>query len=154
MPTTRSSNQIIGIRKVALQNQVLASFEAGIVLEGWEVKSIRQSQINIEGARITIQKGVPLLVGSTIGPLNFPNNLGRCHKRRIVLLLHKSEIDSLRSWIRRGGIMVRPSSLYWKGRYLKCKILVAVRGVEWRPKPQTSSKQTKEKLGIDHQSYY
>ncbi|AGO28283.1 trans-translation protein [Candidatus Tremblaya phenacola PAVE] len=139
MTTARPSTPVIENRKLALHSQVLDSFEAGIVLEGWEVKSIRQSQINIEGSWVTIQKGVPLLVGSMIGAQNSPNNSGRCQRRRRVLLLHKSEISSLQSWIKRAGIAVRPLSLYWKGRHLKCKILVAVRDVRRKANPTSQS---------------
>jgi SsrA-binding protein len=101
-------------------------FEAGLVLEGWEVKSLREGRVQLDQAHVIIKHGAAFLFGSLITPLQ--TALTHIHpdpQRTRKLLLHQSELSKLVGSIERRGYTVVPLSLYWKNNRVKMAIGLA-----------------------------
>lgn len=101
-------------------------FEAGLSLQGWEVKSLRAGNANIRNSYIVLRDGEAYLFGATFQPLTaaFPHVL--CDPMRTrKLLLNKRELDSLFGRVKREGYTIIALLLYWKNTWVKMKIGVA-----------------------------
>lgn len=93
-------------------------YEAGIVLEGWEVKSIRDNRINIKEAYVIIQRGEVYLIGCHVTPLGMASTHIRPDAIRTrKLLLHAEEISKLIGKVERAGYTLVPLDMHFsKGR--------------------------------------
>lgn len=101
-------------------------FEAGISLQGWEVKSLRQGRVNISEGYVVVKKNELFLFGANITPLDVACSYVVCDPTRTrKLLLHKREISKLIGSAQRQGYTIIPLALYWKGRHIKCEIALA-----------------------------
>ncbi len=101
-------------------------FEAGLSLQGWEVKSLRAGKANISEAYVTPKDGEMLLLGSTITPLkNSCAFVVSDPERTRKLLLNKREIGKLIGHAQRSGYTIIPLKLYWKGSWAKLEIGIA-----------------------------
>jgi SsrA-binding protein len=100
-------------------------FEAGLVLEGWEVKSLRDGRLSLNESHIVIHKGEAWLHGAHISPmLSASTHIHPEDVRRRKLLLHKLELSRLIGAVDRKGYTIVPVSMYWvKGR---AKIQIAL----------------------------
>jgi SsrA-binding protein len=101
-------------------------FEAGLCLEGWEVKSLREKRVSISEAYAIIQNGEAYLVGATITPLKTASTHinpepGRSRK----LLLSRRELDVLIGSIERKGYTLVPVDLHWTRGRAKLKVGLA-----------------------------
>ena len=101
-------------------------FEAGIVLEGWEIKSIRAGKAQISESYVLLKKGEAWLINSIITPLVSAST----HKitepsRSRKLLLHKKELRTLTGAIERKGYTLIATTLYWKKNIVKIEIALA-----------------------------
>jgi SsrA-binding protein len=91
-------------------------FEAGIVLEGWEVKSIRDGRVQLKEAYVIARGGEIFLFGAHISPLGSAST--HIHPEVIrtrKLLLHAAEIDKLIGKVERSGYTMVPLNLHYKG---------------------------------------
>lgn len=95
-------------------------FEAGLVLEGWEVKSLRQGRVNITDGFIQVCNGEVHIHNVNISPL-LQASTHNAHEptRPRKLLLNKREIDTLVGAVERKGYSLIPVSLYWVKNYVK-----------------------------------
>jgi SsrA-binding protein len=124
---TKNTENIIAVNKKATHDYfILEKLEAGIVLEGWEVKGIRALKVQIKEAYVKIIRGEVLFIGSNITPLSYINrdtvkNATRTRK----LLLNQKEINTLIGKIKREGLTIIPMLLYWKNNKVKLQIGVA-----------------------------
>lgn len=101
-------------------------FEAGLSLQGWEVKSLRAGKANISDSYVILKNGEAHLLGATITPLSVASTHVVCDPTRTrKLLLNKRELDSLFGRINREGYTVVALSMYWKNAWSKIKIGVA-----------------------------
>ncbi|WP_075181551.1 SsrA-binding protein SmpB [Pantoea sp. 1.19] len=101
-------------------------FEAGLSLQGWEVKSMRAGKANISDSYILLRDGEAYLFGATIQPLLGASTHVVCDPtRNRKLLLKQRELDSLYGRVNREGYTVVALSLYWKNAWAKLKIGVA-----------------------------
>ncbi|CUX96358.1 SsrA-binding protein [Candidatus Gullanella endobia] len=101
-------------------------FEAGVSLQGWEVKTLRAGKVNISNSYITLKNGEAYLFGATFQPLmTAPSYIIYEPMRTRKLLLNKRELDSLFDYVNREGYTVVPLLLYWKKSWVKIKICVA-----------------------------
>ncbi|HET7929897.1 MAG TPA: SsrA-binding protein SmpB [Rhodanobacteraceae bacterium] len=101
-------------------------FEAGVMLEGWEVKSLRAGRINLIDAYAVVLKGELFLVGSSIPPLLSASTHVVANERRTrKLLLHRSEIDTLIGAVERKGLTLVPLAMYWKNNHVKVELGLA-----------------------------
>lgn len=100
--------------------------EAGLSLQGWEVKSLRAGKANISDSYVLLKGGEAWLFGATITPLNVASSHVVCDPTRTrKLLLTQKELSSLFGQINREGYTVVALSLYWKNAWAKIKIGVA-----------------------------
>src|SRR3989344_8083594 len=115
-------------RKARFDFELLETYEAGIELLGFEVKSVKNHRVNLEGSYVFPRYGEFFLVGATIAPYqpkNTPKDYESARERR--LLLHKKEINYLLGKISQKGLTILPVKIYTKGARIKLEIAVARR---------------------------
>ena len=101
-------------------------FEAGLVLEGWEVKSIRAGKIQLRDSYVLLKKGEAFLVGCHISPLlSASTHIHPDPIRTRKLLLNQSELNKLYGAVERKGYTLVALALYWKRGRVKCEIALA-----------------------------
>ena len=101
-------------------------FEAGICLEGWEVKAIRAGRANIKEAYIVIRNGEIFVIGMHITALpTASTHVTTDPTRTRKLLLQKSQIERLIGLVERQGYTLIPLALYWKNAWVKIEIGLA-----------------------------
>ena len=101
-------------------------YEAGIVLEGWEVKAIRDNRTNIKEAYVIIQRGEIYLIGCHITPMGAASTHIRPDAIRTrKLLLHSEEISKLIGKVERSGYTLVPIDMHFKGGRIKIEIGLA-----------------------------
>ena len=124
---TKNTENIIAVNKKATYDYfILEKIEAGIVLEGWEVKGIRDLKVQLKEAYVKINKGDVILIGSNITPPPYiNNNTIKNSSRTRKLLLNQKEINVLIGRVQKEGLTLIPLSLYWKNNKVKLKIGVA-----------------------------
>lgn len=113
-------------RKAYFDYEILEKFEAGLILAGWEVKSLRKSQGNLAGSKVIIRGGEAFAVGFDIPPYqkqNIPKNIEE--QRILKLLLNKKEIRYLEGKLSQKGLTIVPLKVYTKGRKIKIEIGLA-----------------------------
>lgn len=113
-------------RKAGFEYFLLERFEAGLVLQGSEIKSIRAGQISIQEAYVDIENGEQAwLVESHIAPYAQANRFNHDPKRKRKLLLHKKQIRELWNNVRIKGMTVVPTRVYLKHGRAKIEIALA-----------------------------
>lgn len=112
-------------KKARHDYQVEETFEAGIVLKGTEVKSIRAGRVNLKDSYAQVKNGEVYLYNVHISPYTHGNRENHEPERPRKLLLHKKEIRSLIGKTRELGYTLVPLSLYWRGRYIKVELALA-----------------------------
>ncbi len=113
-------------RKASFEYFLLEKFEAGLVLQGSEIKSIRAGQISIQESYIDIQDGKQAwLVEAHIAPYEQANRFNHEPRRRRRLLLHKKQILELWNNVRIKGMTVVPTRVYLKDGRAKIEIALA-----------------------------
>mgnify|MGYP001423733601 CR=1 FL=1 len=109
--------------KTATRNYKLGdSFQAGIALEGWEVKSLRNGKVDIKDSYVTFKNDEAWLIGAKIDPPASLKNFNADPTRSRKLLLHKKEIYQLQKLKGEKGLTVILTSIYWKENHIKCDI--------------------------------
>jgi SsrA-binding protein len=122
------SESLIYNKKINLDYEILESFEAGIELLGFEVKSIRNKQGSLLSSHITVRGGEAFLIAFNIPPFQINNTPKEYDpKRNRKLLLTKIEIQKLASLEAKKGLTIVPISVYSKGKKIKVQIAI-VRG--------------------------
>ena len=98
------------------------SFQAGIVLEGWEVKSLRESKVDVKNSYVNIRKGEAWLIGVKIdSPASLQHeNVDTTKSRK--LLLNKKEIVKIERLKGEKGLTCVLTKIYWKNNLIKCDI--------------------------------
>lgn len=113
-------------------------FEAGLALQGWELKSIRAGRANITESYAVIRDGELFLFGAQITPLiSASTHVVADDRRTRKLLLHRREIDTLIGRVQRDGYTLVPIALYWKANKVKCELALA-RGKQVHDKREAS----------------
>ena len=122
----QKSATIVVNKKVRFDYFVEDEYEAGLVLQGWEIKSLRAGKINLSDAHVIVKYGEAWLLGAQIQPL--PTASAHLHPdpiRTRKLLLKRSELSKLIGSVERQGYTLVPLSLYWKRNKVKIKIALA-----------------------------
>ncbi|HET9680064.1 MAG TPA: SsrA-binding protein SmpB [Gammaproteobacteria bacterium] len=125
--TAKKPGNVVAVNKKARHDYFIEDkLEAGLVLEGWEVKSLRAGSANLKEGYILLKGGEAWLFGAHFTPLptastHKPASAIRTRK----LLLHRKEIDRLIGAVDRKGYTLTPLSLYWKRGRAKLEIGVA-----------------------------
>lgn len=101
-------------------------YEAGLALEGWEVKSLRAGRAQLKEGYVVLDRGEAFLVGAHISPLASASTHVRPDPTRArKLLLHHEQIQKLIGAVERRGYTLIPLSLYWKNGRAKLEIGLA-----------------------------
>jgi SsrA-binding protein len=117
---------IVQNKKAFLEYFVEDKYEAGIMLEGWEVKAIRAGRVQLKEAYVTTSNGALFLFGSHISPLqNASTHIHPDPVRTRKLLLHKNEIEKILARVQRAGYTVMPLDMHYKAGLVKLTIGLA-----------------------------
>ncbi len=120
------SNTIAVNRKARHDYDIGEQFEAGLVLEGWEVKSLRDGRAQLKESYVSIHRGEVFLTGAHFSPLaSTSTHVKADPTRHRKLLLHNKEIGKLIGATERAGYTIVPLSLYWLRGKVKLKIALA-----------------------------
>ena len=118
-----NSNNIAFNRKAKFDYQILETMEAGIVLQGWEVKSLRAGKIQLVDSHILLKNHEAFLLGALITPLvTASTHITPDARRTRKLLLHRVELAKLIGAVERRGYTLVPIALYWKRNKVKVEI--------------------------------
>ncbi|MDF1525726.1 MAG: SsrA-binding protein SmpB [bacterium] len=131
-------------RQARFNYEILEKVEAGIVLAGTEVKSIREGKANIKEAYADIRNGEAWLIGAHISPYSHGNITNHDPLRERKLLLNAVEIHRLQSKVMEKGLTLVPLSLYLKGRIVKLELGVG-RGKKLGDKREDIKKRDQER---------
>lgn len=120
------SNTIAQNKKARFNYFIEEEFEAGLVLEGWEVKSMRAGRAQLKESYVTINNGELFLFGAHISPLiSASTHVTADPVRSRKLLMKRYEISRLIGQVERAGYTIAPLALYWSRGRAKLKIGLA-----------------------------
>lgn len=124
--SSSGSGQIAVNKRARFDYHIDERLEAGIALQGWEVKSLRDGRIQFGESYALLRNGEAYLFGAQISPLISASTHVIADKmRNRKLLLHKAELNRLIGAVERKGYTVIPLSLYWKGNRVKVELGLA-----------------------------
>jgi len=124
--TPSTDNTIVLNKKARHDYFIEDTYEAGIVLEGWEVKSLRAKSIQVKESYIILKAGEAWLQGAHISPLpTASTHIKPDPVRPRKLLLHRTEIDRMIGAVERKGYTIVPVKLYWIRGRAKVQVGVA-----------------------------
>jgi len=117
----KSNSNTIALNKKARHNYTLSDkFEAGMSLQGWEIKSIRSGKVNISDCYVHLKDREAYLVGAEIQPLTAASSHVICEPTRPrKLLLNRRELDKLVGAVERNGYSLIATAMYWKQCWVK-----------------------------------
>ena len=119
-----TSARIADNKKAAFNYFFEERFEAGIVLEGWEVKSLRAGKVQLTDGYVVVRNGELFIIGLQINPLNTAStHISPDKVRTRKLLLH--EILRLIGKVEQKGYTLVPINLHWKAGKIKCEVALA-----------------------------
>ncbi len=120
------SNTIVANKKARFEYALEDRLEAGLALEGWEVKSLRAGRAQLTESYVLLKDGEAWLLGAQISPLPTASTHVKPDPTRTrKLLLHRKELDRLIGAVDRRGYAVVPLRLYWKQGRAKAEIALA-----------------------------
>ena len=122
---------------------IINTLEAGVVLTGTEIKSIRSGKVNIKDSYAAIRKGEVYIYGMHISPYEHGNIFNKDPLRDRKLLFHKQEIRKLIGQIQQKGYTLVPITLYWSGNKVKLELGIG-RGKKLYDKRQDIAKKDAE----------
>jgi SsrA-binding protein len=123
----KQQNATIAVNRQAnFEYSIEEKFEAGIVLEGWEVKSLRDGRVQLKESYVAIKRGEAWLSGAHISPLlSASTHVNPDAIRAKKLLLNRHELNKLIGSVERKGYTLIPLSMYWKNGRAKLEIGLA-----------------------------
>ena len=123
----KAPSSTIALNKRSRHDYTLTDrFEAGLVLEGWEVKSLRAGHVQLRDGYIQIKNGEAFLFGVQISPLlTASTHIKPEPLRSRKLLLHREELNKLISAVERKGYTIVPTAMFWKKGRAKLEIALA-----------------------------
>ena len=124
-PADPSIKSISKNRKAHMRFAVLEAFEAGIVLAGCEVKSLREGKVSLEEGLVRIDKGEAYLMNVHIPPYKHLSNVEYNPTRTRKLLLHRQQIDKISAEAQAKGLALVPLELYFKNGRAKVTVGLA-----------------------------
>lgn len=110
-------------KKAKHDYQIDRRFEAGLVLQGWEVKSLRASRVQLKESYVLLKDGEAWVIGMHISPYeNASTHVTQDPTRTRKLLLNARELSELFAATQRKGFTVVPTALYWKKNRIKLEV--------------------------------
>ena len=123
-PQKKPQAKTIALNKRASHDYMLEErFEAGLVLEGWEVKAIRSGKAQLVDSYVLLRDGEAWLLGANITPLTSAStHIVAQPQRTRKLLLHARELARIFAATQRKGFTCVATAMYWKGNKVKCEV--------------------------------
>ncbi|HSW86607.1 MAG TPA: SsrA-binding protein SmpB, partial [Rhabdochlamydiaceae bacterium] len=122
---SKKEGELVSNRRASHDYEILETFEAGIMLVGTEIKSLRDHGGSLQDSYVIVTDSKVILKGSSIAPYRYGNVFNHEDKRDRQLLLHKREIAKLKSLSQEKGLTLIPLSFYLKNGFVKVKIASA-----------------------------
>ena len=124
--TKPTDSRIADNKKAVFNYAIEERFEAGMVLQGWEVKALREGKVQLTDGYVLIREGELYLIGCQVNPLRSASTHVTPESARTKkLLLHKAEIGRLIGKVEQKGYALVPLNLHWKAGRAKCEIALA-----------------------------
>ncbi len=123
---TETPSRIADNKKAAFNYFFEERFETGMVLQGWEVKAVREGKVQLTDGYVVIRDGELFVIGCQINPLKTAStHVNPDAVRTKKLLLKKDEIRRLIGKVEQKGYTLVPLNLHWKNNKIKCEIALA-----------------------------
>jgi SsrA-binding protein len=123
---TKSDSELVSNRRAFHEYEILETFEAGVALQGTEIKSLRNHGGSLQDAYVDVRGHELWLIQSSIAPYSFGNIHNHAERRDRKLLMHKQEIEKLRRLKAEKGLQIIPLSIFLNKRGIaKVKIAAA-----------------------------
>lgn len=151
-----NSNTIVVNKKARHDYFIEQTYEAGLSLQGWEVKSLRDNKVQIKESYVIIKNNEVFLFGSHISPLkNASTHITADPTRLRKLLLNRLEINRIRDKVEQKGATIVPLKLYWSKGRVKLEIGIAkgkkahdkrhdIKTKDWQRDKQRALKQSQQ----------
>ena len=120
-----SSSELVSNRRATFDYEILETFEAGIVLLGTEIKSLRDHGGSLQDSYVDSKGDGLWLMNASIAPYSFGNIHNHEERRPRKLLMHKREIEKISKQVAEKGLSVIPLSIFLKKGIAKVKIAIA-----------------------------
>src|SRR3954462_15429136 len=121
-----SPARIADNRKASFNYFFEEKYEAGLVLQGWEVKALREGKVQLTDGYVVVKDGELFVIGLQINPLTTAStHVNPDATRTRKLLMHKDEIRRLVGKVEQKGYTLVPLNLHWKEGKVKCEIALA-----------------------------
>lgn len=122
-----NTGSTIALNKKSRHDFILEErFEAGLVLQGWEIKSLREGRVQLRDSYVIVKDGEAWLLGAVITPLpTASTHIQPEAQRTRKLLLHREELNKLIGAVERKGYSLIPTVMYWKKGRVKLEIALA-----------------------------
>ena len=122
-PIKGVDSRIADNKKAVFNYAIEERFEAGMVLQGWEVKALREGKVQLTDGYVVVRNGELFLIGCQINPLNTAStHVSPDAVRTKKLLLQKDQIRRLIGKVEQKGFTLVPLNLHWKNGKVKCEI--------------------------------
>jgi len=142
---TAAGQRDAAVNRIAAHNYfLLEKFEAGVVLTGTEVKSVRGGRVNLKDAYGLIQEGELWLLNAHIGPYEHGNIFNHAPLRTRKLLVHKQELHKLAGKTQQRGFTLIPTRMYFKHGRVKLELALA-KGKQLWDKRETERRRTADR---------
>ena len=139
------SSTIILNRKAKFEYHIEKRYEAGIALEGWEVKSLRAGKVQLVDSHVILKDHQAYLLGALITPLlSASTHINPDARRTRKLLLHRAELAKLIGSVEQKGFTLVPLAMYWKKNKVKIEIAL-VKGKKLHDKRATMKERDAER---------
>ena len=113
-------------RKASFNYFFEEKYEAGLVLQGWEVKALREGKVQLTDGYVVVKDGELYIIGLQINPLHTAStHVTTDATRTRKLLMHKDEIRRLVGKVEQRGYTLVPLNLHWKAGKVKCEVALA-----------------------------
>jgi SsrA-binding protein len=143
----KDNNRVMARNKKARFDYFIeATYEAGLVLTGTEVKSIRQGKVNLRDSYAQIENGEVFVTGMHISPYEQGNIYNRDPLRKRKLLLNRSEIRKLIGLTTQKGYSLIPLSIYIKGGLVKLELAIAIGKKQYDKRESMAKKDAERRM--------
>lgn len=140
-------------RKARLQYHILETLEAGIVLSGGEVKSIRLGRVDLNDSFAKLQNGEVMLKNMFIPPYQHASTENYDPKKDRKLLLHKNQIRTLIGKLSKGRMAIVPLSIYVRGNFIKVELALGATKKQFDQRRAIKAKDEQRKLEQELKNY-
>ena len=144
---TRTDGRIADNKKAAFNYFFEERHEAGMVLQGWAIKAIRNGKVQLTDGYIHIRDGEMFLIGCQINPLRSAStHTTTVPDRTKKLLMHKDEIRRLMGKVEQKGYTLVPINLHWKNGRVKCELALAKGKAEYDKRDTIKEREGKREV--------